>query len=47
VPQIAFKPNRTRLAKAALFRRNGDLPVGVIAFPNNGIPVRKGQGGGG
>ena len=39
--QIAFKPNWTKHAKAAPFRRNDDLlstmPVGVIVFPGSGI----------
>ena len=37
VPQISFKPNWTRHAKAAPFKRNDQLlealPIGVIAFP--------------
>ena len=41
VPQIAFKPDWTRHAKAAPFRRNDRmlevLPIGVIAFPGSGI----------
>jgi hypothetical protein len=41
VPQIAFKPDWTRHAKAAPFRRNDQLlavlPIGVIAFPGSGI----------
>ena len=41
VPQIAFKPDWTRYAKAAPFKRNDEmlsiLPVGVIAFPGSGI----------
>jgi hypothetical protein len=41
VPQIAFKPNWTRHAKAAPFKRNDQLlealPIGVVAFPGSGI----------
>jgi len=41
VTQIAFKPNWTKHAKAAPFRRNDDLlstmPAGVIVFPGSGI----------
>ena len=41
MPQIAFKPDWTRHAKAAPFRRNDRmlevLPLGVIAFPGSGI----------
>jgi hypothetical protein len=41
VPQIAFKPNWTRYAKAAPFKRNDQildvLPIGVIVFPGSGI----------
>ncbi len=41
VTQIAFKPDWTRHAKAAPFRRNDVLldtmPVGLIAFPGTGI----------
>ena len=41
VPQIAFKPDWTRHAKAAPFRRNDQLlavlPIGVIVFPGSGI----------
>ncbi|NJM81268.1 MAG: DUF2493 domain-containing protein [Tabrizicola sp.] len=41
VPQIAFKPNWNRHAKAAPFKRNDQLldvlPIGVILFPGNGI----------
>ena len=41
VPQIAFKPDWTRHAKAAPFKRNDEmlnvLPVGLIAFPGSGI----------
>jgi hypothetical protein len=41
VPQIAFKPDWTRHAKAAPFRRNDAmlevLPIGVVVFPGNGI----------
>ena len=41
VTQIAFKPDWTRHAKAAPFKRNDQmldvLPVGVIVFPGTGI----------
>ena len=41
VPQIAFKPNWARYAKAAPFKRNDQildvLPIGVIVFPGSGI----------
>jgi hypothetical protein len=41
VSQIAFKPDWTRHAKAAPFRRNDAmleaLPIGVIVFPGTGI----------
>jgi hypothetical protein len=41
VTQISFKPNWTKHAKAAPFRRNDDmlsvLPAGVIIFPGSGI----------
>jgi hypothetical protein len=41
VPQVAFKPNWTRHAKAAPFKRNDQLlealPIGVVAFPGSGI----------
>lgn len=41
VPQIVFKPDWTRHAKAAPFKRNdamlAALPIGVIAFPGSGI----------
>jgi len=41
VPQIAFKPDWTRHAKAAPFRRNDamleTLPIGVMVFPGTGI----------
>jgi hypothetical protein len=41
VTQIAFKPDWTRHAKAAPFRRNDvlleTLPIGVIVFPGTGI----------
>lgn len=41
VTQITFKPNWTKHAKAAPFRRNDDMlsvmPAGVITFPGNGI----------
>jgi hypothetical protein len=41
VPQIAFKPDWTRHAKAAPFKRNDQmldiLPIGVMVFPGTGI----------
>jgi hypothetical protein len=41
VPQIAFKPNWTKHAKAAPFKRNDQmlnvLPIGVMVFPGTGI----------
>jgi hypothetical protein len=41
VPHIAFKPNWTRHAKAAPFKRNDELltvlPIGVLLFPGSGI----------
>jgi len=41
IPQIAFKPDWAKHAKAAPFKRNGAmlavLPVGVMVFPGTGI----------
>ncbi len=41
VPQIAFKPDWTKHAKAAPFKRNNAilaaLPIGVMVFPGTGI----------
>ena len=41
VPQVAFKPDWTKHAKAAPFKRNDQmldvLPIGVIIFPGSGI----------
>jgi hypothetical protein len=41
VPQITFKPDWARHAKAAPFKRNDQmleaLPIGVIVFPGSGI----------
>jgi hypothetical protein len=41
VPQIAFKPDWTKHAKAAPFKRNDAmlavLPIGVMSFPGTGI----------
>lgn len=41
VPQVAFKPDWTKHAKAAPFKRNDAmlnvLPIGVIIFPGTGI----------
>ena len=50
VPQIVFKPDWTRHARAAPFKRNDRildvLPIGVIVFPGSGISgksCRQGQ----
>ncbi len=41
VPQVSFKPDWNRHKNAAPFKRNDTmletLPIGVIAFPGNGI----------
>jgi YspA, cpYpsA-related SLOG family len=41
VPQVAFKPDWTRHATAAPFKRNDRMleamPIGVVAFPGSGI----------
>ena len=41
VPRIAFKPDWTKHAKAAPFKRNDQmldvLPIGVMVFPGTGI----------
>jgi len=41
VPQVAFKPDWTKHAKAAPFKRNDQMldimPIGVIVFPGTGI----------
>ena len=41
VPQIAFKPDWAKYAKAAPFKRNDQmldvLPIGVMVFPGTGI----------
>lgn len=41
ITQISFKPNWTKHAKAAPFRRNDEMlsvmPAGLIVFPGNGI----------
>jgi YspA, cpYpsA-related SLOG family len=41
VPQIAFKPDWTKHAKAAPLRRNDQMleamPIGIIVFPGSGI----------
>jgi hypothetical protein len=41
VPQIAFKPDWTKHATAAPFKRNDQmldvLPIGVMVFPGTGI----------
>jgi hypothetical protein len=41
VQQIAFRPDWTKHAKAAPFKRNGAmlavLPIGVMVFPGTGI----------
>lgn len=47
VPQIAFKPDWTKHAKAAPFKRNDTmldtLPVGVLVFPGTGIQENLGD----
>jgi YspA, cpYpsA-related SLOG family len=44
VPQVAFKPDWTKYAKAAPFKRNDQmldvLPIGVLVFPGTGIVSR-------
>ena len=41
VPQVAFKPDWTKHAKAAPFKRNDQMldcmPIGVVVFPGTGI----------
>ncbi|OYZ62050.1 MAG: hypothetical protein B7Y12_25340, partial [Rhizobiales bacterium 24-66-13] len=41
VPQVAFKPDWTKHAKAAPFKRNDQMlnvvPIGVVIFPGTGI----------
>ena len=41
IAQIAFKPDWTRHAKAAPFKRNDQiletLPIGIVVFPGTGI----------
>jgi hypothetical protein len=41
VPQVVFKPDWTRHAKVAPFKRNDQLlqtmPIGVVVFPGSGI----------
>ena len=41
VPQVAFKPDWTKHAKAAPFKRNdlmlNVVPIGVVIFPGTGI----------
>ena len=41
VPQVAFKPDWTKHAKAAPFKRNDAMlaimPIGVLVFPGTGI----------
>ncbi len=41
VPQVAFKPDWTKYAKAAPFKRNDQMlavmPIGVVIFPGTGI----------
>jgi hypothetical protein len=48
VPQVAFKPDWTKHAKAAPFKRNdqmlGVMPIGVVIFPGTGIQDNRGQG---
>ena len=47
VPQIVFKPDWTRHARAAPFKRNDRildvLPIGVIVFPGSGISANLGD----
>jgi SLOG family YspA-like protein len=47
VPQIVFKPDWTRHAKAAPFKRNDQLlaalPIGIIVFPGSGISANLGD----
>jgi hypothetical protein len=47
VPQIAFKPDWTKHAKAAPFKRNDQmldvLPIGVMVFPGTGIQENLGD----
>ncbi len=47
VPRVAFKPDWTRHAKAAPFKRNDAmlevLPVGVIVLPGTGIQENLGD----
>ena len=49
VPQIAFKPDWSKHAKAAPFKRNDQmldvLPIGVIVFPGTGIQENLGRQG--
>ena len=41
VPQVAFKPDRTKHGKAGPFKRNDQMltvmPIGVVIFPGTGI----------
>ncbi len=41
IPQIVFKPDWTRHAKAAPFKRNDQLldalPIGIVVFPGSGV----------
>jgi hypothetical protein len=41
VPQVAFKPDGTKHAKTAPFKRNDQMlecmPIGVVVFPGTGI----------
>jgi hypothetical protein len=41
VPQIVFKPDWAKRAKAALFKRNDQImkrcPAGLVTFPGSGI----------
>lgn len=47
VPQVAFKPDWTKHAKAAPFKRNDQmldvLPIGVMVFPGTGIQENLGD----
>jgi hypothetical protein len=47
VPQITFKPDWNRLAKAAPFKRNDamlqTLPIGILLAPGSGIQANLGD----
>ncbi len=48
MPQVAFKPDWSKHAKAAPFKRNDlmldTIPIGVIVFPGTGIQDNRRQG---